>query len=109
MKKPGTKTAAKKTPAIKQSTAKPKAKPSSTKPKARNASGQAELTQVVARLEVIADKLAQTVELLAQSAESLAPAIDRLTMPAAPAPQSTEQPDEHPRTSAETAADHGND
>jgi hypothetical protein len=62
-----TKTPAKKTPAIKQAAAKPKAKPSSTKPKARKASGQAELTQVVARLETITEKLAQTAERLSQS------------------------------------------
>jgi hypothetical protein len=64
--KPVSKTPAKKAPATKQSAAKPKAK-SSAKPKPRKAQGQAELTQVVARLEAIAEKLAQTAERLTQN------------------------------------------
>jgi hypothetical protein len=78
--KPAPKTPAKKAPAIKQSAAKPKAKPSSTKPKARKASGQAELTQIVARLEAIAEKLAQTAERLSQN---VLPASDMPPLPPA--------------------------
>jgi hypothetical protein len=44
---------------------KPTGKKSLTKPK-RKAQGQSELAQVVARLDTIADKLAQTAERLAQ-------------------------------------------
>jgi hypothetical protein len=64
--KPAPKTPAKKAPATKQSVAKPKAK-SSAKPKPRKAQDQTELMQVVARLEAVAEKLAQTAERLTQS------------------------------------------
>lgn len=64
--KPVPKTPAKKVPATKQSAAKPKAI-ASAKPKPRKAQGRAELTQVVARLEAIAEKLTQTAERLSQS------------------------------------------
>jgi hypothetical protein len=64
--KPTPKTSAKKTPATKQSAAKPKTK-SAAKPKPRKAQGQTELMHVVARLEAITEKLAQTAERLSQS------------------------------------------
>jgi hypothetical protein len=100
--KPVPKAPAKKAPATKQSTAKPKTK-SAAKHKPRKVSGQAELMQVVARLEAVADRLTQTVEPIAQATE-------RLVTAAVPAPQPVEQPEEeHSRTPTETAAEHGND
>jgi hypothetical protein len=107
--KPVPKAPAKKAPATKQSTAKPKTK-SAAKHKPRKVSGQAELMQVVARLEAVADKLTQTVEPVAQTAERLAQATERLVTAAVPTPQPVEQPEEeYPRIPAETAADHDND
>jgi len=61
--KPAPKIPSRQAAAAKKSATKPKAK-SSSKPKPRKAQGQAELAQVVARLTVIADKLAQAAERL---------------------------------------------
>jgi hypothetical protein len=68
--KPVHKTPNKKAPATKQSAAKPKTKPLA-KSKPRKAQGQAELMQVVARLDAIAKTLAQTAEHLEQTADRL--------------------------------------
>ena len=56
--KPAPKTTAKKAPAAKKSSSKPK----------RKARGQSELAEVVARLDGIADKLAQAVDRLVELA-----------------------------------------
>jgi hypothetical protein len=65
--KPVPKTPAKKAPAIKQSSAKPKAK-SSVKSKPRKAQGQAELLSIIERLAQAAERLAQAAEWLAEAA-----------------------------------------
>jgi hypothetical protein len=88
--KPAPKPPAKKTPAIKQSAAKPKAK-SSVKSKPRKAQGQAELLPIVERL--------------AQAAERLAQAAERLAEAAVPAPTVSQQQHDRPGQPAELLAD----
>src|SRR5262249_55099948 len=83
------KTPAKKAAVTKQSAAKPKAK-SSAKPKPKKAQGRSEMMQVIARLEAIAEKLAQTAARLTQIVPPAA-----VTQPLPPAEVLHPHTDEH--------------